>query len=262
MTDNYSYELTTSSYDEGSAAPAVSVRLGVNDTAAGNGRQSSVNFSSYSRAADNNNNTSDYYNYGSSSRNNYGASTTDCNESRPRSVIQETNYTTTTTTTTQAVSNISDVISEITNNKTKDNCNYLSEIEQAILRSNVPVEINESEEITALGQKGIWANRSEVVNWRGLIPIEQYVYNEDPNPEIITKRTQQKIEYIQELAVRYLRPPTPPLPGEIVIKQECNSLTPPAPPLIIRQQPPRPATPEPLVIREAPPQPPPQVRLI
>lgn len=32
-----------------------------------------------------------------------------------------------------------------------------------------------------------------------------------------------------------------------------NSLVPPAPPLIIRQQPPRPITPQPLVIREAPP---------
>jgi len=38
-------------------------------------------------------------------------------------------------------------------------------------------------------------------------------------------------------------------------------LTPPAPPLIIRQQPPRPPTPEPLVIREAPPQPPPAIGL-
>lgn len=36
-------------------------------------------------------------------------------------------------------------------------------------------------------------------------------------------------------------------------------ITPPAPPLIIRQQPPRPPTPEPMVIREAPPQAPAQV---
>ena len=55
------------------------------------------------------------------------------------------------------------------------------------------------------------------------------------------------------MAVRYLRPPTPPAPGEIVITQEPNVLTPPAPPLVIRQQPPRPITPEPLVVREAPP---------
>jgi hypothetical protein len=61
------------------------------------------------------------------------------------------------------------------------------------------------------------------------------------------------------LAIRYLRPPTPPPAGEILVKQECNTMTPPAPPLIIRQQPARPETPEPLVVREAPPQPPPQV---
>jgi hypothetical protein len=37
---------------------------------------------------------------------------------------------------------------------------------------------------------------------------------------------------------------------------EPNYATGPAPPLIIRQQPPRPATPEPLIVREAPPSPP------
>ncbi len=42
----------------------------------------------------------------------------------------------------------------------------------------------------------------------------------------------------------------------IIITQEPNYPTQPAPPLIIRQQPPRPPTPEPLVIRESPPQPP------
>jgi hypothetical protein len=63
------------------------------------------------------------------------------------------------------------------------------------------------------------------------------------------------LEYIQELAVRYLRPATPPPPGDIVIKQECNIQAAPAPPLVIRQQPPRPCTPEPLVIRECPPPP-------
>jgi hypothetical protein len=56
-----------------------------------------------------------------------------------------------------------------------------------------------------------------------------------------------------------LRPPTPPAPGEIFIKQDGSIPTAPAPPLVIRQQPPRPCTPEPLVIREAPPTPPEQV---
>lgn len=136
---------------------------------------------------------------------------------------------------------------------------FLSQIEAAILRSTIPIELNDSEEITVNGQRGIWANKSEVLNWRGIIPIEQYTINQDQHPEIITKRSTQSIEYLQELAVRYLRPPTPPAPGEIVITQEANTMTPPAPPLVIRQQPARPATPEPLVFREIPPQAPVQV---
>ena len=107
-----------------------------------------------------------------------------------------------------------------------------------------------------LGERGIWANKSEALNWHGELPLASYSINQDPHPEVITKKSRQSIEYVQELAIRYLRPPTPPAPGEILITQEANVLTPPAPPLIIRQQPARPATPEPLIIREAPPQPP------
>lgn len=133
---------------------------------------------------------------------------------------------------------------------------YLSAFEQSLLKANIPIELNETEEITVHGQRGIWANKQEVVNWKGEIPIEDYEINEDADPEIVTKSTCQRLEYLQEIAIRYLRPPTPPPPGEILINQECNKLTPPAPPLIIRQQPCRPSTPEPLVVREAPPQPP------
>ena len=58
------------------------------------------------------------------------------------------------------------------------------------------------------------------------------------------------------MAIRYLRPPTPPAAGEIVITMESDISTGPAPPLIIRQAAARASTPEPLVLREAPPQPP------
>jgi len=80
-----------------------------------------------------------------------------------------------------------------------------------------------------------------------------YPINDDPEPELVTKKPTELVEYVQELAIRYLRPGTPPVPGEIVITQEPSVTTGAAPPVIIRQQPPRPHTPEPLVIREAPP---------
>ena len=66
---------------------------------------------------------------------------------------------------------------------------YLSDIETAILRSiDTPVEVNETEELTVLGQRGIWANKAEVVNWKGILPIESYLINEDADPEILNKR--------------------------------------------------------------------------
>jgi len=133
---------------------------------------------------------------------------------------------------------------------------FMSQIEQSILRATNPIEISETEELTVIGQRGIWLNKQEVNAWRGDLAITEYKIYEDSNPQIINKRYEQRFEYVQELAIRYLRPPTPPAAGEIVIVQEPNVATGPAPPLIIRQAAGRAATPEPLVLREAPPQPP------
>lgn len=80
---------------------------------------------------------------------------------------------------------------------------HLGDVESAILRSHEPIEIHETEEISALGYRGIWANKQEVLNWRGEIPLCQYRLNEDATPEIITKKSQQHLEYVQELAIRY-----------------------------------------------------------
>ncbi|CAF2470635.1 unnamed protein product [Rotaria sp. Silwood2] len=86
-----------------------------------------------------------------------------------------------------------------------------------------------------------------------------YKINFDPNPQIIRKHANDAVTYKQEVAVRYLRPPTPPPPGPLIIKEVRNPALPAAPPIVIRQRPPRPATPPPLIIRERPPQPPPQL---
>jgi hypothetical protein len=133
---------------------------------------------------------------------------------------------------------------------------FLSQIEQAILRAANPIEVSDSEEVTVIGQRGVWLNKAEVNSWRGDMAITEYRIHEDKNPQVIQKRYEQVFEYVQELAIRYLRPPTPPAAGEIVIVQEPNIPTGPAPPVIIRQVAARAATPEPLVLREAPPQPP------
>ena len=46
-----------------------------------------------------------------------------------------------------------------------------------------------------------------------------YKINFDPNPQIIRKNANDAVTYKQEVAVRYLRPPTPPPPGPLVIKE-------------------------------------------
>lgn len=122
-----------------------------------------------------------------------------------------------------------------------------------ILRANAPIEIQDTELITIQGETGELLNKDDFINWAGPIPLSDYPLNEDASPEIVRKKPDKTVVYQQEVAIRYLRPPTPPAPGDIIIKQVVGSNIPPAPPLVIRQQPPRPETPVPLIIREAPP---------
>jgi len=91
------------------------------------------------------------------------------------------------------------------------------------------------------------------------ISLDQYKLNNDPNPEIVRKRPTDKVRYRQDVAIRFLEPPQPPKHGDLVIKQLPNRQIAPAPPLVVRQAPPKPAAPAPLVLREAPPQPPARV---
>ena len=123
--------------------------------------------------------------------------------------------------------------------KSKSSSNITSKIESSILNSTTPISLIEEEEICANGEKGVWANKSEVVNWTGPIPISEYSINQDPDPIIIKKKSNKKLDLKQKVFIRYLQPPTP-TPGEIIIKQEPDKIIPPEPPLIIRQHPPMP----------------------
>ena len=77
--------------------------------------------------------------------------------------------------------------------------------------------------------------------------------NQDPSPILIRKKPIRPIYYTQNVAVKFLRPPSPPPPGDILIRQERDIQAPPAPPLRIQQKPSSPIKPPPLIIREQPP---------
>jgi hypothetical protein len=132
----------------------------------------------------------------------------------------------------------------------------ISNLEQQILNSQNPIPINEIEQIEAGGYRGIYANKNEHVNWNGPIPLNQYQFNSDSNPEVIRKKPVEKVQYQQHVGIKYLSPPTPPKPGDLIIREKVIQAS-PAPPLIIRSVPQQPTgSPPPLVYREAPPRPP------
>ena len=124
-------------------------------------------------------------------------------------------------------------------------------MEKDLIESLSPLHITEDEETTALGHRGVWANKAEVQNWRGPVPISDYKLNEDASPDLITKTIHQPVEYTQDISVRYLKPPTPPPHGDLVIRQENDIVRPVAPPQIIRQLAPRPRTPEVTIPRKS-----------
>jgi hypothetical protein len=169
---SYSYEFSSSSHDQAGQAPSVSVRLGQSALSRDSQSQNTSNHRSTVSFASNIHHNAVSAAVVTSQSVLSGSSRTPASSRNAHSQNYGSSYA----------------------GDSSPAAGFLSEVEQAILRSNVPLEINESEEITVLGQRGIWANRAEVVNWRGVVPIGSYKINEDDTPEIITKRTQQRIE--------------------------------------------------------------------
>ena len=48
------------------------------------------------------------------------------------------------------------------------NNGFSSAVEEAILKSNNPLEVEEAEELTVVGQTGKWINKQEILKWLNL----------------------------------------------------------------------------------------------
>jgi len=131
---------------------------------------------------------------------------------------------------------------------------YVSRVEESIRSSNRPIPANEVDIIEVNGVRGIWLNECE--SFKSEIPLSEYPINADSNPEVVKLRYSGCVDRVQELTIKYLKPPKPQTPGPIVIKQEPNIPLPAAPPIIIRQIAENPLPPPPALIRERPPAPP------
>ena len=91
---------------------------------------------------------------------------------------------------------------------------------------------------------------------KSLNQIEQMkveILNLDPNPIVIKKKSKEKLQYTQKIAVKYLKPPPLPPPGDLIIRQEADRIATPLSPIIIRQRMKTPPTPPPIILRERPP---------
>ncbi|KAL7673294.1 hypothetical protein ACOME3_008160 [Neoechinorhynchus agilis] len=87
-----------------------------------------------------------------------------------------------------------------------------------------------------------------------VLPLNAYRIQADPSPTVVRRAlTGASTVHRQNVIIRFLRPPAPPAPGPLIIKEVRPPQPKPAPPLVIRQRPPRPRTPPALVLRERPP---------
>lgn len=51
------------------------------------------------------------------------------------------------------------------------------------------------------------------------LPLNKYRLNVDQHPHVVRRKPQEKVHYLQQVAVRYLKPPPPPKAGDVVIRQ-------------------------------------------
>ena len=133
--------------------------------------------------------------------------------------------------------------------------NELSAVEEIILNSKDPIQIEESTQITLNGYTGIWANKFENLNWQeGPIPLENYPIFNEQNPELIQKKQEDCVKASQQIIYRFLKPARAPEVGDLIIKKEADRQPQAAPPIIIRVPPKEnKQEQEQIVIREIPP---------
>ena len=89
-----------------------------------------------------------------------------------------------------------------------------------------------------------------------IIPIDQHPLNIDQSPLLVRKKPTERLQFVQNVSLKFLKPPAPQPAGDITIVQEADVQAPAAPALHITQKPSPAPTPAPMVVRERPPKPP------
>ena len=124
---------------------------------------------------------------------------------------------------------------------------------KSFLNSNIAKNNSQSNLVKSMTEKNVNNMHSQAQINQNKANYEHEQLNYDPNPIIIKKKPAQKLQYTQTFAIKYLKPPSLPKPGDLIIRQEPDRYATPLSPIYIRQQPAKLKTPEPIVFREKPP---------
>jgi hypothetical protein len=142
--------------------------------------------------------------------------------------------------------------------RTASRATEFSSYENRVLNAQTPLPITETEEITVNNVRGIFANKKEVNAWRGEVPIEQYQYHNDPQPEVIRKRIgRQTLNQVNEIKV--LKPCDVKPAGDIIVEQLADKRHGPAPPVHVVVPGRKTFAKEPITVHEIAPQPPSEI---
>lgn len=142
--------------------------------------------------------------------------------------------------------------SELTKKEKQISENSFSNVTDESFTSARKVSSSEPEDSSKISSST--PKESSKKNLTSTYNIKSIPLNIDPNPIIIKKTPNDKIQYDQSISIKFLKPVTPDPPGDIIIKQNQDIQIPPVRPLIVKQKPPIPAKPPALVLREKPPQ--------
>ena len=126
------------------------------------------------------------------------------------------------------------------------------ELSNRIITSISPLDLTATSQISIQRNTGLHLNEQEDQQWHGTVELSEYPMNVDPTPEVVHKKLDQTVNYVQPITIKYLKPPPTSVAG-IEIRKEPDFRVPKAPPVIIRQRPVDPVAPAALVFREQPP---------
>jgi hypothetical protein len=84
-------------------------------------------------------------------------------------------------------------------------------LEELIVNAIEPIATpHDVKERTVNGERGLWLNENDELQWKGGVNINEYAVNNDQNPQYKVKVISKPVRFLRSILVRRLKPPKPP----------------------------------------------------